>query len=221
MPSEPLVLAFDTSAAHCAAALLSGDTVLASRTEDMGRGQAERLMAMLQELLDEAGRGWRDLDAIGVGIGPGNFTGIRISVATARGLALGLGIPAVGVSGFEARALDIAPPLVVLIDAPRQLVYVQNRGLEGWSRVDLLPLDALESVRPGADGRWVGQHAGACAERLGGEAVEPRHPLAEAIARVAATRFRDPALARPAPLYVRPADAAPSREVAPVLLDDA
>ena len=86
--SDPLILAFDTSAAHCAAALLSGDRVLARVAEAMPRGQAERLMGLLHEVLSGSGHDWRDLDAIGVGIGPGNFTGIRISVSAARGLAL-------------------------------------------------------------------------------------------------------------------------------------
>ena len=95
--SDPLILAFDTSAAHCAAALLSGDRVLARVAEAMPRGQAERLMGLLHEVLSGSGHDWRDLDAIGVGIGPGNFTGIRISVSAARGLALGLGVPAYGV----------------------------------------------------------------------------------------------------------------------------
>ena len=55
-------------------------------------------MPLLEDVLAEAGIGWRDLAAIGVGTGPGNFTGVRISVAAARGLALGLGIPAIGVT---------------------------------------------------------------------------------------------------------------------------
>ena len=88
MPSDaPLVLGFDTSAAHCAAALLSGGTCLAARHEEMAKGQAERLMPLIAELLEEAGAATGDLAAIGVGIGPGNFTGIRISVSAARGLA--------------------------------------------------------------------------------------------------------------------------------------
>ncbi|PJE34371.1 tRNA (adenosine(37)-N6)-threonylcarbamoyltransferase complex dimerization subunit type 1 TsaB, partial [Pseudooceanicola lipolyticus] len=89
MASDPTILAFDTSAAHCAAALLSGDRLLASHAEAMSRGQAERLLPLLEDMLDRAGLGWRDLDAIGVGTGPGNFTGIRIAVSAARGLALG------------------------------------------------------------------------------------------------------------------------------------
>ena len=81
MPDAPLILAFDTSAAHCAAALLSGDRIIESAREEMAKGQAERLMGLCAELLNVAGAAYGDLSAVGVGIGPGNFTGIRISVA--------------------------------------------------------------------------------------------------------------------------------------------
>ncbi|MEO6298630.1 MAG: tRNA (adenosine(37)-N6)-threonylcarbamoyltransferase complex dimerization subunit type 1 TsaB, partial [Paracoccaceae bacterium] len=64
MPPETWVLAFDTSAAHCAAALLSADRVVVLRHEEMAKGQAERLMPMLQEMLAEAGIGWRDLGCL-------------------------------------------------------------------------------------------------------------------------------------------------------------
>ena len=101
MPSDtPLILGFDTSAAHCAAALLSGETIVAVAAEEMARGQGERIMVLLEEVLSQGGVGWAALSALGVGTGPGNFTGIRISVSAARGLALGLGIPAVGVTGL-------------------------------------------------------------------------------------------------------------------------
>ena len=94
MRPDPTLLAFDTSAAHCAAALLIAGKIH-TRIDEMARGQAEHLMPMLEEVLAAHGLAWRDLDAIGVGTGPGNFTGIRISVAAARGLALGLGCPLV------------------------------------------------------------------------------------------------------------------------------
>ncbi|MCU9847354.1 tRNA (adenosine(37)-N6)-threonylcarbamoyltransferase complex dimerization subunit type 1 TsaB [Defluviimonas sp. WL0024] len=196
----PLILAFDTAAAHCAAALVSGDTVLAARAEEMGRGQAERLMPMLEELLAAAGHGWRDLDALGVGIGPGNFTGIRISVAAARGLALALGIPAVGVSGFEAADPDRAAPFWAVIPGPRGTVYAQRRG-DAPSAPEILPDTALASLD---------------APVLRLDAV-PADRIAVHIARVAATRWQG-ATPRPAPLYLRPADAAPARDTGPAIL---
>ncbi|AAV93699.1 tRNA (adenosine(37)-N6)-threonylcarbamoyltransferase complex dimerization subunit type 1 TsaB [Ruegeria pomeroyi] len=195
MPSDPVILAFDTSAAHCAAALLVGDRIVAATAEEMTRGQAERLMPLLEEVLAGAGLGWHDLDAIGVGIGPGNFTGIRISVSAARGLALGLGIPAVGVDGFEARALLTPLGVHPAIPAPRDHVYLAPDG----GTPQLLPRDQAEALGPL-------------------QAEYSPQGLAEAIARAAAPRWRD-ATIPPAPLYVRPADAAPSRDRPPVLLD--
>jgi hypothetical protein len=114
----PLILAFDTAAAHCAAALVQGDAVLARRDEPMARGQAERLLPMLEEMLAETRRGWADLDALAVCTGPGNFTGLRLAVAAARGLAMGLGIPAIGVSRFEALAEGTAGPMRVVLQDP-------------------------------------------------------------------------------------------------------
>jgi tRNA threonylcarbamoyl adenosine modification protein YeaZ len=189
-----LVLAFDTSAAHCAAALLSGDRVVASRAEPMTRGQAERLMPLCAAMLDEAGVAWSELDRIGVGVGPGNFTGIRIAVSAARGLALGLGIPAIGVSTFDAilearETRTTTGPAAV--PGPRGAFYLQAPG----ARPELAPDAPPHAALP----------------------PEPE-ALAARIARIAAGR--DPG-ARPAPLYIRPADAAPARDLPPVILDDA
>jgi tRNA threonylcarbamoyl adenosine modification protein YeaZ len=192
LASEPLTLGFDTSAAHCAAALLRGDRVLVSHSEEMARGQAERLMPLLQEVLAKAGVTWRDLTRIGVGIGPGNFTGIRISVAAARGLALSLDIPTIGISTLEAirsQARDGTP----CVPAPRDMGYVQNVDRPP----ELVPLSDIDApALPPAPDR-----------------------LAEIIARLAA--HAPDGTPAPAPLYVRPADAAPARDLPPVILDDA
>ncbi|KIC37705.1 peptidase M22 [Ruegeria sp. ANG-R] len=196
MRSDPTILAFDTSAAHCAAALLRGDKIVASCAEPMTRGQAERLMPLLQEVLTENDCTWQSLDGIGVGIGPGNFTGIRISVSAARGLALGLGVPAVGVSGFDALA-ELAPPgHLPAIPAPRDQVYLQIHGAPPrlTSRQDAAATGPLYFC-------------------------DQPEQQARAIAWVAARRLAE-TQAPPAPLYVRPADAAPSSDVPPVLLDE-
>ncbi|WP_347265636.1 tRNA (adenosine(37)-N6)-threonylcarbamoyltransferase complex dimerization subunit type 1 TsaB [Paracoccus sp. (in: a-proteobacteria)] len=195
--AEPLSLGFDTSAAHCAAALLQGDRVLVQRHEEMARGQAERLMPLLIELLDEAGQGWRDLAVIGCGTGPGNFTGIRIAVAAARGLALSLSIPAIGVSLTEAAAHGLPRPCRVAVPLRMGEVIWQDFAPDPQSLPQQAPaLDLPPGPRP----------------------LPPAMPLAEAIARIALLRRTQPGQPRPAPIYLRPADAAPARDRGPVML---
>ncbi len=121
-----LILSFDTSAAHCAVALVCGDEILGRQSESLLKGQAERLIPMLEEVLKGAGKSWGDLDLIAVGIGPGNFTGVRIAVSAARGLALSLNIPAVGVSAFEALAFGISGSVTIGRDARRGMIFLQS-----------------------------------------------------------------------------------------------
>jgi len=200
--SDQAVLGFDTSGGWCCAALCRAGEVLATRDEAMARGQGERLMLLLEEVLSEGGMAWRDLDALGVGIGPGNFTGIRISVAAARGLALGLGVPAVGVSRFEALALD-GPMLPLLVGAPRGQGWLRHRG-----ETPVLIEPALRAGPVIADP----------AEFPNLSVTPPRHPLAVAIARIAGARMHS-VQPRPAPLYLREADAAPPSDAPPALID--
>ncbi len=218
MRPERLILALDTSAAHCAAALLAGDRVLAEADEPMEKGQAERLMPLLGDLLRDAGAEWRDLHAIGVGIGPGNFTGVRISVAAARGLSLALGIPAVGVSALEALALGAEGVRLASLDARQGRLYVQVFGPDGTQAPVLCDLATLPAIPAGQAPLCIGHEAGALAARTGGRVAPPRYRLAEATARIAALRWQAAPAARPAPLYLRPADALPARDAPPRIL---
>ncbi|MFV0332787.1 MAG: tRNA (adenosine(37)-N6)-threonylcarbamoyltransferase complex dimerization subunit type 1 TsaB [Tropicimonas sp.] len=223
MRSEPTLLAFDTSAAHCAAALLSGGAIRAERLEPMKRGQAEALMPLLEEMLAARSVGWRDLDAIAVGTGPGNFTGIRIAVSAARGLALALGIPAIGVSMFEVMAFgQPSTPCLISLSAPRGQVYLQR--FEG-GRATGKPALTDPLAPPPEPGLPAGMTIlGAAAEALGRHFDRPARPagmsdIPTRIARIAALRLNSGERAeRPAPLYVRPADAAPPSDPPPVLL---
>jgi tRNA threonylcarbamoyladenosine biosynthesis protein TsaB len=158
----------------------------------MQTGQAEALMPMLSDLLQEAGMAWSDLTLIGVGTGPGNFTGIRIAVSAARGLALGLGIPAIGVTAFDAAGFGAPRPVTIRLPAPRGQVYVQELTETSASAPALEPgtADAL-----------------------------PVDAMVTAIARIAAGRGGQ-SQPRPAPLYVRAADAAPARDPAPRIIPD-
>ena len=238
------ILAFDTSGPHCAASLVINGEVVASATEDMRKGQAERLMPMLDEVMASAGAVWEELDGIGVGVGPGNFTGIRIAVAAARGLSLALGIPAVGVNLFEALRGpewfgNTEPQFVVARSSRRGNDVVVQRFAGGVPteeiaegalsaetgpvRPDIPEPDRIHSVLGTLTevqnfNEYIQGGAGQCiyVNAVGG----PGFSLADKIALVAALKLSDGApVPRPAPLYVRPADAAPASDPPPVILE--
>jgi len=215
-----MILGFDTSSAHVGAALFDGQTVPAALHEEMARGQAERLFPMLDEVLADAGLAYSDLHAIGVGIGPGNFTGIRISVAAARGLALSLGIPAVGVSLLEAVAFDTPGPVLACLSAPRGQAYVMGHNMAQEIAPRLIAVEDIppDWAEPGLT--CLGPAANDVANRLGAATAPAQYAPASAIARIAARRWQSNP-PPPAPLYLKPADAAPARDTPPVILDDA
>jgi len=97
-----LVLALDTASVFCSAAIAEDGRILAARQDNIGKGHAEHIVPQMAALMRETGKEFSRLDRIGVNIGPGSFTGIRIGVAAARALALALAKPAVGISAFAA-----------------------------------------------------------------------------------------------------------------------
>jgi tRNA threonylcarbamoyladenosine biosynthesis protein TsaB len=127
-----LILAFDTATDVATSALVSDGEVLGERTS-----RAVTVLEDVDALLRQAGAHTRELEGVAVGIGPGSFTGVRIGLATARGLALALGVPVAGVSTLDALAAG-APGAVPVIDARRGEVFV----LRGEPRV--LPPDQLQ-----------------------------------------------------------------------------
>ncbi len=188
--------------------------MLVEHTEEMIKGQAERLLPLLQETVSEADIGFNDLTAIACGVGPGNFTGVRISVSTARGFALALGIPAIGVSSLEALAHDLPRPALSLVDAKRDYIYAQGFGT-GPDAPVRLPFQRLagQAFPPSLN------IAGHRATEFPGLHRTEALPSATAIAQIALTRLckANPA---PAPLYLREADAAPPSDPPPKILND-
>jgi len=121
-----LTLAFDTATGAATSALVDGDEVLGERVS-----RAQTLLEDVDALLRQAGAHPSDLGRLAVGVGPGSFTGVRIGLATARGLALSLGLPGAGVSTLAALAAG-APGAVPVIDAKRREVFTL---LDGEPRV--------------------------------------------------------------------------------------
>lgn len=226
MPPDPVILAFDTSAAHCAVALFSGGGVIAHHTETMARGQAEHLFPLLEKTLSENNLTWQSLTALAVGVGPGNFTGVRISVSAARGLALSLNIPALGITSFDImRGLadtDAATQEVISLNAPREQAYVQPfaQGKPQSPPQQIDPANPPANLaRPGLIVR--GYRAHDIAVALGANFKDAAlTDIAQRIAEIAHRRLvsKQDYPAKPSPLYVRPADASPPRDSAPIIL---
>jgi tRNA threonylcarbamoyladenosine biosynthesis protein TsaB len=136
------VLAIDTALAACSAAVL--DTrhvaVMASETLPMIRGHAEAIMPLIARVMDVAGVDFATLDRIAVTTGPGSFTGLRVGISAARGIALAASRPAIGLStlaGFAAPyiAEDDSSNVVAVIDARHDHVYLQVFGINGRTLV--------------------------------------------------------------------------------------
>jgi tRNA threonylcarbamoyladenosine biosynthesis protein TsaB len=121
-----LVLGLDTCLSSCSVAVLDGGRLVASACEVMARGHQERLAPMAQQVMAEAGLSFDRLDRIAVTVGPGSFTGLRVGVAFAKGLALALDRPTVGIGTLEALAAEADGLVFAAIDARRGQLYLQG-----------------------------------------------------------------------------------------------
>lgn len=207
-----IVLGLDTALSACSVAIVKDGEALAAASEPMLRGHQERLAPLVAETMQAAGLPFEALDRIGVTVGPGSFTGLRVGLAFAKGLGLALGRPCVGVGTLEALAAsDPGPALAAaVIDAKRGQVYLQ--AFEGGSAVmapDALPVETaaarLAELWRGGPLRLIGPGAPLLAEAApGAEVVERTAPDPVAICALAA---RKAASAGAKPLYLRAPDA--------------
>jgi tRNA threonylcarbamoyladenosine biosynthesis protein TsaB len=216
------VLAIDTALEACSAAVLDTEqgAIAARESLPMVRGHAEALMPLIARVLDRAALEFAALDRIAVTIGPGSFTGLRVGIAAARGLALAAGKPAVGLSTLAAYAApliaaDDTLPVVSAIDARHDHVYLQVFGPGGRTIVPprLAPLrEALQVASTGAP-RLVGTGAPMlaaiwpAAERPPSLIDASRAPDVDWVAKLGAAAVETGA--SPKPLYLRAPDAQP------------
>lgn len=210
------VLAIETSSPTASLALLEGDEVRAWRCNTEAHTHAERLLGLLDEGLESAGWQRADLQKICVGVGPGSFTGLRVGIALAQGLALGLGLPLVGVPSLAAlaragAAVSAAEVFCPIVDAHRGEFFAAaytNCGEELWpARTFALEGGAGELVQRLGSRPWVA--VGEMAERiLGAERCvlweRCQSPDAEFVARLGMAL---PASVEVVPLYARGANA--------------
>lgn len=218
-----IVLALDTALDRTAVALSDGGRLAVVRAEAMDRGHAERLLPMVEDVMAEAGLPLSAVDRIAATIGPGSFTGIRIAVAAARGLALAVGRPCVGVGTLPALAASTADkpsgPVLAAIDARRGEVYAALYDRDGREILPPFAATAEDVLAAVADRASVIVGSGAPIlghqAAVGGQRVPPLEPLAGPDPlRIAALAARLPADSpAPAPLYIRPPDAKPQAAV--------
>jgi tRNA threonylcarbamoyladenosine biosynthesis protein TsaB len=205
-----ICLGLDTALGACSVALLDGETVLGREFVPMTNGHAEALAPMAEHVM--AGRGFASVRRIAVTTGPGTFTGQRIGLAFARGLAVALKIPCVGVTTLEAMAAEsqmLRPGRACLVasDAKRGEAYVQAFGADGAALSPPQLLSLGDAVVLGAS---LGPHAvfaGTAARAVAQEqeVLPVTQPDARWVAQLALSRVPDEH--PPAPLYLRAPDA--------------
>src|SRR6202142_1208699 len=204
------VLAIDTALEACSAAVLDTElgTIVAHESLPMLRGHAEALLPLIARVMDRAGLEFAALDRIAVTTGPGSFTGLRVGIAAARGIALAAGKPAVGLSTLAAYAAPLVAaddtlPVVVAIDARHDHGYLQVFGPGGRTMVAPRIVSLSEALRIASNGT----------PRLGGVGgarppVDARRaPDIDWVARLGSAAPTPDA--SPKPLYLRAPDAQP------------
>jgi tRNA threonylcarbamoyladenosine biosynthesis protein TsaB len=220
------ILAIDTALEACSVAVLdtANSDPLVQESVPMQRGHAEALMPLVARVLDRAQVDFQSLDRIAVTTGPGSFTGLRVGIAAARGLALAAGKPAIGLTTLAAFAApfiaaDDTLPVVVAIDARHDHIYLQVFGSGGRTVVAprIVPLREALRVSTGGTPRVTGTAANKLAALWPSmeqrpSAVEQRGaPDIDWVARLGAAAI-DTATP-PKPLYLRPPDAHPQDAV--------
>jgi tRNA threonylcarbamoyladenosine biosynthesis protein TsaB len=231
-----LVLALDTSTSRGSLALVRKHRLLAEYTLESSASYLNRLLAGIDAVLQETGNTIQDVSLLVVSQGPGNFTGLRLGLSTAKGLALAVGCPVIAVNTLDALAANLpfaALPVCPVIDAKKHEVYAafyHCRTSTGQLLGDylLLPPAALAEriLAPTLiTGPGLEQYAGLFQEVLGDLAVFPppecRYVRAGVLARLGIEQYisgRIPDLDKLTPFYLRPADAELKKPPVPDLM---
>jgi len=220
-----LILAIDTALDACSAAVLDTDAsnIVAQESLPMKRGHAEALMPLIARVMKASGVAFASLDRIAVTTGPGSFTGLRVGLSAARGIALAAGKPVVGLTTLTAYAAPIvtengAHPIISAIDARHDHVYFQVVGGDGSSliRPQVAPIgEALAASKFGAP-HLVGNAAGILAERWPADAPPPFRIDPQAAPDIAWVAWLgaavSPEMAPARPYYLRAPDAKPPKD---------
>ncbi len=220
-----IVLALDTALAACSVCLFDAqrDKVIASESAVLGKGHAEALLPMLERVIAKLDGGWGAIDRIGVSVGPGSYTGLRVGIAAARAAALATGRPAIGVTTLAALAAPLLGvsedmPIAAAIDARHGNVFFQLFSPEGRPLEEPAALSLAEAAERIGDRpvHLVGSASQALLSVVMQRGGKARASHAEAapdivcVAKLAAAA--DPNASAPDPVYVKPAQARPLAE---------
>ncbi|OWV96237.1 tRNA (adenosine(37)-N6)-threonylcarbamoyltransferase complex dimerization subunit type 1 TsaB [Rhizobium sp. R693] len=209
-----IILALDTAGVDCAAALYDSgrDTMLGEASDMIGKGHAEHLMGIIDRVLEQADMSLSAVDRIAVTIGPGSFTGIRVGVAAARGFALSLGVPAVGVTTLavmaEAQRLKTPGcPVLAAMDAKRNEIYLQAFNVDGepFDEARAVTVEEAQAFAAAFEGEITGSATPLLKPDATGD--HANHFPISIVARIGASA--DPSAGKPKPLYLRGPDAKP------------
>lgn len=209
-----MILAFDTALGACTVGVWSDGAIIAQESHSMTQGHAEALMPMIERVMAAAHITYFNLDRIAVSVGPGSFTGLRVGIATARGLAMASHKPALGVTTTQSLAMGVPEAertqnILVVIDSKRNDVYAQVFGPAGQkiSEIANVGFEALSAWCPDGPLLVVGDAAARTVEVLGARATVSSAATVcgiDALGRIAATQTIDPQ--GPMPVYVRAPD---------------
>jgi tRNA threonylcarbamoyladenosine biosynthesis protein TsaB len=220
-----LILAIDTALDACAAGILDTDAgrLIAQESQAMKRGHAEALMPLIARVMQASGVAFASLDRIAVTTGPGSFTGLRVGLSAARGIALAANKPVVGVTTLTAFAAPVVSesgeqPVISAIDARHDQVYFQVVSGNGSSlvRPRVAPIEeALGASRFGAP-YLVGNAAGILSQRWPVHALPPFKVDAQPAPDIAWVGWLgaavSPDTAPAKPYYLRAPDAKPQKD---------
>jgi tRNA threonylcarbamoyladenosine biosynthesis protein TsaB len=214
-----LILAIDTALEACAAAVLdtAANKVIGRESQPMKRGHAEALMPAIARVMKAAGLSFSDLDRVAATTGPGSFTGLRVGLSAARGIALAAEKPAIGITTLAAYAAPIVSeggevPVISAIDARHNHVYFQVVTGDGSSliRPKVAPIEeALDASKYGP-AHLVGNAAHLLAERWPKHALPPSRVESQPAPEIAWVAWLgaavSPGAAPPRPYYLRAPD---------------
>ncbi len=212
-----IILALDTALSACSVGVWHDGAMLASQSVIMPQGHAETLMPMIERVMGAANLNYGQLDRIAVTVGPGSFTGLRVGIATARGLAMATQKPAIGITTTEVFASMVSPhdhstknkyQILSVVDSRRDDAFAQvfDSNEQPLSEILNLTYESFHLRFPGPL-MVVGDGAARAIKHLGNDAILSAASTAcdvEVIAKIASTRAIDPR--GPLPLYIRAPD---------------